>query len=110
MYNYGLDEAGGVWIEENAVAEMTGGKINNNKAKTFAGGIEIMGTFTMSGGTISYNEVTDYIDGEGYAGGGVFIGAKGVFNMSDSASIIGNKTRGCQGGAVKVAHKRVLSV
>ena len=105
VYNYGLDEAGGVWIEENAVAEMTGGKINNNKAKTFAGGIEIMGTFTMSGGTISYNEVTDYIDGEGYAGGGVFIGAKGVFNMSDSASIIGNKTRGCQGGAVKVAHK-----
>ena len=105
VYNYGLDEAGGVWIEESAMAEMTGGEISHNAALTFAGGIEIMGTFTMSGGTISYNEVTDYVDGNGYAGGGAFIGPKGVFNMTGTASIICNKTRGCQGGAVKVAHE-----
>ena len=105
VYNYGLDEAGGVWIEEGAMAEMTGGEISHNAALTFAGGIEIMGTFTMSGGTISYNEVTDFVDGQGYAGGGAFIGANGVFNMHGTASIICNKTRGCQGGAVKVAHE-----
>ena len=103
VYNCGKEEAGGVWIENFATAEMTGGEISHNETEKFAGGIEIIGTFTMSGGTISYNKVTVFRNGYGHAGGGVYIGKTGVFNMQGTASIIGNYTAGSQGGAVKVA-------
>ena len=103
VYNNSEIEAGGVWIEKNAMAEMTGGEISYNETKKFAGGIEIIGTFTMSGGTIAYNKVTVFENGYGHAGGGVYIGVTGVFNMHGTASIIGNYTEGSQGGAVKVA-------
>ena len=103
VYNSSEIEAGGVWIEKNAMAEMTGGEISYNETKNFAGGIEIIGTFTMSGGTIAYNKVTVFQNGYGHAGGGVYIGVTGVFNMHGTASINGNYTEGSQGGAVKVA-------
>ena len=103
VYNCGKVEAGGVWIENGAMAEMTDGEISHNETENFAGGIEIIGTFTMSGGTISYNKVTVFQNGYGHAGGGVYIGVTGVFNMHGTASIIGNYTEGSQGGAVKVA-------
>ena len=101
-YNGSSYYSGGVYIDANAMAEMTGGEISHNDTKAWGGGVRINGSFTMSGGTISENRVTVFENGWGYAGGGVMIEGSGTFNMHGTASIIDNYTEGSQGGAVKV--------
>ena len=62
---------------------MTGGAISDNSAQN-AGGVYNGGTFNLSGGLICGNTASDSF------GGGVYNNLGSVFNMSGSASIVGN--------------------
>ena len=70
---------------------MTGGAISDNNARD-AGGVNNLGTFNLSGGEIRGNTASDNF------GGGVNNNHGGIFNMSGSASIVGNHA--ASGGGV----------
>ncbi len=70
---------------------LTGGIGSNEGTYYVGGGVMVLGTFNMRGGTITGNSV----DGNGAEGGGVWVGNGGTFNMYDGA--ITNNT-GAGGG------------
>jgi hypothetical protein len=70
----------------NAVFEMRGGAIRGNSTAGPRGVHLLAGTFNMSGGTISSFKTTS-----ADAGGGVFLTAGAVFNMSGTAKISDNQ-------------------
>ena len=92
--------SGGAVFASNTAIVMSGGILDDNRAQ-FGGGIDILhelGTFTMSGGTIS-NNVT-----QGGSGGGVRIYHGASMTMSDSAAIRGNRTSSHGGGISLVTY------
>ncbi len=70
---------------------MEAGTISGNKAKYNAGGVFLgpNATFTMSGGKIENNTVTDTTNGNG--AGGVLVNSTAKFNVSGNVSITNNK-------------------
>ena len=72
---------------------MYGGEIRSNTASKYGGGVYDIGSFTMSGGTISGN------NGGQYGGGGVYVW--GSFTMT-GGEISGNQTQ-FYGGGVDLA-------
>jgi hypothetical protein len=94
--NTANDDAGGVFIGENATFIMTGGTISGNTAKDDGGGVQVpRGTFTMKGGEISGNTV---LSNASSSGGGVSVW-QGIFTQ-EGGTRIGNRT--ASGGGVKV--------
>ncbi|GHT97869.1 hypothetical protein FACS1894142_3360 [Spirochaetia bacterium] len=91
---------GGVYVS-NGVFTMTGGTISYNEVycpySAYGGGVDVgNGTFTMSSGTISYNEAS----GQSSSGGGVDVD-NGTFTMS-GGTISNNRVHAIQsyGGGV----------
>ena len=96
----------GVYVKESAAFTMSGGAISSNWAYPYThiddgGGVYVLGTFTLTGGTISGNTANS-------EGGGVYVGlvynkdntiTYGTFKMS-GGTISGNKTE--MGGGVYV--------
>ncbi len=93
------NEAGygaGIYIYNDAIFEISGGAISENKATSTygGGGVYVRGTFKMTDGTISSNSAMN--------GGGVYIPTVGVGSFTmDGGRIIGN-TASSQGGGVYV--------
>jgi hypothetical protein len=93
--NTAKGSGGGVNIGENGTFTMKGGAISGNTITNNSGGgvnIGKNGTFTMEGGTISGNTAT-------YSGGGVLVGENGTFTMEDG-TIGGNTAPKGNGGGV----------
>ncbi|MCL1970704.1 MAG: InlB B-repeat-containing protein [Candidatus Bathyarchaeota archaeon] len=89
----GSGYGGGVAVSNPCVFTMKGGKILDNTAPSYGGGVYISGaTFNMTGtGILSGNNATD--------GGGVYLtGIAGRFNMTDSSVISGNLAKNNGGG------------
>lgn len=86
----GVDYGGGVNVSESGILSIYGGSIKNNSAQS-GGGVYTKGTFTMNGGSISENtaKANSGTTTWGNNGGGVYIAAKGTFNMFNG-SINGN--------------------
>ncbi len=107
IYNNSANAGGGLVVGTGATAYMTGGTIggsllNSNEARLVlwgGGGVYINNsTFTMSGGTISYN--TTLQDTDTY-GGGIFAMNNATVNVSGTAKIQHN-TAGLDGGGVYI--------
>jgi hypothetical protein len=75
------DYGGGVGVGGKGTFTMKAtGKIDNNTAIYCGGGVDVSeGTFYMNGGDISNNKLSE---GDGWTGGGVFVGGDGTFYMS----------------------------
>ena len=110
---YTVDGSGGaVYITNNGEFIMTGGEISGNNASHNGGGVAVVnGTFEMSGkAKISGNTtLASHYDME-RKGGGVFVGEKGTFTMTEDTSIVENVAGGgsysdgtVQGGGVYVS-------
>ncbi|MCI8299293.1 MAG: hypothetical protein HFI69_02920 [Lachnospiraceae bacterium] len=84
---------GGVYVSANAKFTMSDGEISNNRANNSGGGVNLDGTFTMNGGTISGNIAISELKAEG--GGGIANG--GTFIMN-GGTVSGNKAK--YGGGV----------
>jgi hypothetical protein len=77
--NSNAGTGGGVYVEPYGDFTMTGGSIEYNEGGD-GGGVMVKGEFTMTGGSITYNKAKP---GNGYPdGGGVLVDGGGVFNMS----------------------------
>jgi len=76
-----------VWVGTNGNFTMNGGTISGNSVSDGGGGVAVWGTFNMNGGTISGNTAS--------RGGGVYV--SGTFNMR-GGNITGNIARGNGGG------------
>ena len=97
--NSGYGWGGGVY--NTGIFEMTGGTISGNTATVSGGGVYnrvngSSGKFTMSGGTIGGTGESDANSARN--GGGVCIDHDGIFEMSDTAVITGNKADMYGGG------------
>ena len=98
LRGYGL----GVYINDNATFEMSGGKISGNSENySNGGGVYDRGTFIMSGGEISGNKVG--------SGGGVYVnGSNSYFTMS-GGKITGN-TATTSGGGVYLVNSSTFTM
>jgi hypothetical protein len=77
------EKGGGLYIDGQAQAYMTGGEITSNKSDLQGGGVYVIGDFTMSAGTVSSNVSLE--------GGGIRTGQyMGTFNKLGGL-IAGNK-------------------
>ena len=96
---------GGVYISgESSIFTMTGGEISGNSAE-YGGGVATIGKFSMSGGTISGNKVTNNGNGSGvyvayYSGTIEYVG---TFEMSGGAYVNDNDVYLANGTSVTVA-------
>ena len=76
---------GGVYAGEDGTFHMSGtARVTDNQARC-GGGVYVVGTFHMSGGSITGNKATG-----GYGGGGVYV-KYGTFTVSGAVEITGNK-------------------
>ncbi len=99
---YNSSYCGGVYVDVNGTFTMTGGTISGNSTYLTNGGgvfVDSNATFTMTGGTISGNNVI------GSNGGGVLVAGNAKFEMS-GGTISGNSASAsnatCRGGGVCV--------
>ena len=101
--NSAVGNGGGVYVNTHGAFVMECGEISGNSAKR-GGGVYIgSGTFTMSGGEISNNQITGASVTDG--GGGVYIG-DGTFVM-EGGDISGNSAN--RGGGVYVNTQSIQS-
>ena len=93
----------GVNVSEGSTFTMYGGSIDGNTVSDHGGGVYIVknSTFTMYGGEISGNKTT------GGDGGGVYLGINAKLEMSGSASITKNVTTKYSGGGVCAAMGKI---
>ncbi|WP_409969218.1 S-layer homology domain-containing protein [Bengtsoniella intestinalis] len=113
------NNGGGVFVNYKATFTMSDGTIGGEGAGNTSsygsgggGGVYVRGSnssnygiFTMTGGTISYNEHTNSTGG----GGGVYVSDYGIFNMSNAA-IIEHNTSSSSGGGVSVAGNGTMTM
>lgn len=89
----------GVYVASNSTFTMTGGKIHNNSSQGAGGGVNVEGMedsdtrnparFIMSCGEIVGNSATP-ADDLPFAGGGVYVGNRAIFQVSGSPQVAGN--------------------
>jgi hypothetical protein len=79
--------------------DMSGGTISSNRSR----GVRVSSTFNMNGGTISGNTSTHD------NGGGVFVADRGTFNMN-GGTISGNTSTNNNGGGVFVAGRGTFNM
>jgi hypothetical protein len=82
---------GGVSVDGGGTFTMTSGEISENDVGQYTnrgsgGGVYTAGTFTMEGGKIDSNKSIDIRAG----GGGVYVAPGGVFNMTGTDAVISN--------------------
>jgi len=65
----------GISINKGGILTMRNGIIRDNKSSADAGGIDVAGTFSMNGGTITGNSAAN-------SGGGVYVRTDGTFNQT----------------------------
>ncbi|WP_409969384.1 S-layer homology domain-containing protein [Bengtsoniella intestinalis] len=132
-YNSSSSYAGGLFIRSGSVVNMYGGEIAYNYAPTSGAGVYSGGVFTMSGdasihdnygsylgsgfynfggGTLTMTDtsrISDNISGDG-GGAGVYMPSyNSILNMSDNASITGNKSTGVAVGVDVVSGVMTIS-
>jgi hypothetical protein len=78
---------GGIFNAHNASATVTGSSLTDNVAQHDGGGISNDGTMTLSGSTLSGNDVPSILDGRG---GGIFNDQKGRLTIQSKSSITNN--------------------
>jgi hypothetical protein len=89
---------GGVYAEGGSVFTMLSGKISHNIARGNGGGVALYGAaFTMSGGEISGNSVTE---SNSYGGGVFAASAGGVATFDMAGGVISGNTSAGNGGGV----------
>lgn len=117
--NTSHSHGGGIYVGTGATCLIDGGTISYNRNNgTYGGGVYVVGSTSMSGGTIAYNSTNwgggglsvcgpfamtgGTISGNvsGGAGGGALLGGNGVLTMSGDATITGNTAGGSSGGVV----------
>ena len=88
-------DGGAVYVANSGTFNMSGGEITGNASSRNGGGVAVIdGTFTMSKqarvtGNTALRDIS--ADFRTFNGGGVYVGAKGVFTMNDSSSVDTNK-------------------
>ena len=117
---YAPSDGGAVYVANDGAFNMSGGVITGNTASHNGGGVAVAkGTFTMSGnarvtGNNAFRESNNNF--KTFNGGGVYVGADGVFTMNDSASVDTNETKCCnaeilsRGGGVYVENGGVFTM
>ena len=117
---YAPSDGGAVYVANDGAFKMSGGVITGNTASRNGGGVAVAnGTFTMSGnarvtGNNAFRESNSNF--KTFNGGGVYVGASGVFTMNDSASVDTNETKCCnaeilsRGGGVYVENGGVFTM
>jgi hypothetical protein len=89
-----------VYVENGGALELKNGTITGNtirtRGKAYGGGVNVAGTFIMSGGEISGNTASITGTDDAY-GGGVYIGQRATFAMS-GGKISGNSANGWSNG------------
>ena len=117
---YAPSDGGAVYVANDGAFKMSGGVITGNTASRNGGGVAVAkGTFTMSGnarvtGNNAFRESNNNF--KTFNGGGVYVGADGVFTMNDSASVDTNETKCCnaeilsRGGGVYVENGGVFTM
>ena len=100
LINYYGSSGGGVCVLWNSTFIMDGGEISGNFA-TIGGGVDVVGTFTMNGGTIAKNGAEE-------RGGGVFVYHEGIFSMK-GGTIAGNSAGDLGGGGVSLYTKAIFT-
>lgn len=117
---YAPSDGGAVYVANDGAFKMSGGVITGNTASRNGGGVAVdKGTFTMSGdarvtGNNAFRESNNNF--KTFNGGGVYVGANGVFTMNDSASVDTNETKCCnaeilsRGGGVYVENGGVFTM
>ena len=117
---YAPSDGGAVYVANDGAFKMSGGVITGNTASRNGGGVAVAkGTFTMSGdarvtGNNAFRESNSNF--KTFNGGGVYVGANGVFTMNDSASVDTNETKCCnaeilsRGGGVYVENGGVFNM
>lgn len=117
---YAPSDGGAVYVANGGAFKMSGGEITGNTASRNGGGVAVdKGTFTMSGdarvtGNNAFRESNSNF--KTFNGGGVYVGASGVFTMNDSASVDTNETKCCnaeilsRGGGVYVENGGVFTM
>lgn len=117
---YAPSDGGAVYVANDGAFKMSGGVITGNTASRNGGGVAVAkGTFTMSGdarvtGNNAFRESNNNFNT--FNGGGVYVGADGVFTMNDSASVDTNETKCCnaeilsRGGGVYVENGGVFTM
>ena len=92
---YAPSDGGAVYVANSGTFYMSGGEITGNASSRNGGGVYVAnGTFTMSKqarvtGNTALRDIND--DFRTFNGGGVYVGANGVFTMNDSSSVDTNK-------------------
>ncbi|MBP5667682.1 MAG: hypothetical protein J6X32_05990, partial [Salinivirgaceae bacterium] len=116
MYNYSNSRGGGIHLD--AGAKLTSsGKIDNNEADFYGGGVMFATydgsntdmitlyestTFTMEGGSVSNNKTTKGdLQNWGASGGGIFIDGGGTATIK--AGLINGNSAPYNGGAIRIA-------
>lgn len=117
---YAPSDGGAVYVANDGAFKMSGGVITGNTASRNGGGVAVAkGTFTMSGdarvtGNNAFRESNSNF--KTFNGGGVYVGASGVFTMNDSASVDTNETKCCnaeilsRGGGVYVENGGIFTM
>lgn len=117
---YAPSDGGAVYVANDGAFKMSGGVITGNTASRNGGGVAVAeGTFTMSGdarvtGNNAFRESNNNF--KTFNGGGVYVGANGVFTMNDSASVDTNETKCCnaeilsRGGGVYVENGGIFTM
>ena len=117
---YAPSDGGAVYVANDGAFKMSGGVITGNTASRNGGGVAVdKGTFTMSGdarvtGNNAFRESNNNF--KTFNGGGVYVGASGVFTMNDSASVDTNETKCCnaeilsRGGGVYVENGGIFTM
>ncbi|MDE6069183.1 MAG: hypothetical protein K2F89_09595 [Treponemataceae bacterium] len=92
------NSGGGIYNSADGTLIMKGGKISNNNAESFGGGIYNTGVATISGGTIASCKVTGHVSNNG--GGGIY----STRRLTVISGIIKNcNARYTRGGGVQVS-------
>lgn len=117
---YAPSDGGAVYVANDGAFKMSGGVITGNTASRNGGGVAVdKGTFTMSGdarvtGNNAFRESNNNFNT--FNGGGVYVGASGIFTMNDSASVDTNETKCCnaeilsRGGGVYVENGGIFTM
>jgi hypothetical protein len=101
---------GGVYVEAGASFILDGGTISDNTVScprnAAGGGVHVLGTFTMYGGSIVGNRATNTAGAYGAGGAGVWVDGNGTFTMIDGtiSENIAHCTGYASGGGVYVTN------